>query len=70
MHCFRSQNVRIQNNTCVGNIGSFDFGGKVSISESERVYVYNNILKANLGKRAALQCDSRDFLVWIQHHRW
>ncbi|TWU56549.1 hypothetical protein Poly51_24600 [Rubripirellula tenax] len=61
VHCFRSQNIRVRNNTCVGNVGSFDFGGEVSVSESERVYVYNNILKANPGKRAALQYDSQNF---------
>ena len=61
IHCFASQNVRIRNNTCVNNVGSFDFGGEVSVSESERVYVYNNILVARSGKRAALQFDSSDF---------
>ena len=44
IHCFMSQNIRIRNNTCRNNLGSFDFGGEVSVSESERVYVYNNIL--------------------------
>lgn len=60
VHCYRSQNVRIRNNTCVNNMESFDFGGEVSVSESERVNVYNNILVAREGKRAALKFDSRD----------
>lgn len=61
VHCYRSQNIRIRNNTCVNNMGSFDFGGEVSVSESERVYVYNNILVARSGKNAALQYASSDF---------
>ncbi|TWT54994.1 hypothetical protein Pla22_26480 [Rubripirellula amarantea] len=61
IHCYASQNIRIRNNTCVNNVGSFDFGGEVSVSESERVYVYNNILTARNGKRAALQYDSNNF---------
>jgi hypothetical protein len=61
VHCFRAQNVRVRNNTCVNNVRSFDFGGNVSVSESERIYVYNNILVSQNGRNAALQWDSRDF---------
>lgn len=61
IHCYLSQNVRIRNNTCVNNVGSFDFGGEISVSESERIYVYNNILVARPGKRAALQFASSNF---------
>ncbi len=61
IHCYLSQNIRIRNNTCVNNVGSFDFGGEVSVSRSERVYVYNNILVARSGKRAILQWSSNNF---------
>lgn len=61
VHCYLSQNVRIRNNTCRNNMASFDFGGEVSVSESERVYVYNNILVARPGRRAALQFASQNF---------
>ena len=58
IHCFRSQNIRIRNNTCSNNLSSFDFGGEVSVSESRRVYVYNNIFVSSPGKFAAFQFDS------------
>jgi hypothetical protein len=37
---------------------SFDFGGEVSLSESQDCYVYNNILFARDGKNVALEFDS------------
>ena len=58
IHCYLSQNIRIRNNTCQNNLDSFDFGGEVTVSESERVYVYNNILISSPGKFAAFQFDS------------
>ena len=61
IHCYKSQNIRIRNNTCVNNVGSFDFGGEISVSRSERVYVYNNILVARSGKKAILQWASNNF---------
>lgn len=61
IHCFLSQNIRIRNNTCVNNMGSFDFGGEVSVVDSQRIYVYNNILVARSGKKAALQFEASDF---------
>ncbi len=60
VHCYLSQNIRIRNNTCQNNLSSFDFGGEVSVSESQRVYVYNNILTSSPGKFAAFQFDSTD----------
>ena len=64
IHCYSSQNIRIRNNTCVGNLNSFDFGGEISVVQSERVYVYNNIMVANPGKRSVLQYQSRDFAIF------
>ena len=61
IHCYRAQNVRVRNNTLVNNVKSFDFGGQLSVSESERVYVYNNIAVSQNGRNAAIQFDSRDF---------
>jgi parallel beta-helix repeat protein len=61
IHCFKAQNVRVRNNTCANNMGAFDFGGEVTVSESERIYVYNNVLQARSGKRAALQFNSQNY---------
>ena len=61
IHCYLSQNIRIRNNTCVNNVGSFDFGGEVTVSRSQRVYVYNNILVARSGKKAILQFASNSY---------
>lgn len=58
VHCYRAHNVYVRNNTCYKNMKSFDFGGEVSVSESSRVLVYNNILFAREGKNVALQFDS------------
>ncbi|MGB7343232.1 MAG: right-handed parallel beta-helix repeat-containing protein [Pirellulaceae bacterium] len=63
IHNYLSQNVRIRNNTCVNNMGSFDFGGEISIVSSNRIYAYNNILVARSGKKAALQYQSYDYWV-------
>jgi len=65
IHCFSSQNIRIRNNTCRNNLDSFDFGGEVTVSESERVYVYNNILISSPGKFAAFQFDSTDAFFYF-----
>ena len=65
IHCFMSQNIRIRNNTCRNNLGSFDFGGVVSVSESERVYVYNNILISAPNRFAAFQFDSTEALFFF-----
>ena len=65
IHCFMSQNIRIRNNTCRNNLGSFDFGGEVSVSESERVYVYNNILTSAPNRFAAFQFDSTEALFFF-----
>ena len=61
IHCFKAQNIQIRNNTCVNNMGAFDFGGEVTVSESERIYIYNNVLQARTGRRAALQFRSENF---------
>ncbi|MFK8111316.1 MAG: right-handed parallel beta-helix repeat-containing protein [Rubripirellula sp.] len=61
IHCFKAQNVRVRNNTCVNNMGSFDFGGEVTASNSNRIFVYNNILVARPGKNAALQFASTNY---------
>jgi parallel beta-helix repeat protein len=63
IHNYLSQNIRIRNNTCVNNLGSFDFGGEISIVSSERIYAYNNILVARPGKKAVLQYESNNFWV-------
>ncbi|MFK7766111.1 MAG: right-handed parallel beta-helix repeat-containing protein [Mariniblastus sp.] len=63
IHCYLSNDVFIRNNTCYKDMKSFDFGGEVSISESSRCYVYNNILFARTGKNVALQFDS-DVVWW------
>ena len=65
IHCFMSQNVRIRNNTCRNNLGSFDFGGEVTVSESERVYVYNNILISAPNRFAAFQFDSTEAIFFF-----
>jgi len=65
IHCFMSQNVRIRNNTCRNNLDSFDFGGEVSVSESERVYVYNNILISASDRFAAFQFDSTEAIFFF-----
>ena len=65
IHCFMSQNVRIRNNTCMNNLGSFDFGGEVSVSESERVYVYNNVLISAPDRFAAFQFDSTEAIFFF-----
>ena len=63
IHCYLSNDVFIRNNTCYKNMKSFDFGGEVSVSESSRCYVYNNILFARPGKNVSLQFDS-DRVWW------
>ena len=63
IHCYLSQNVDIRNNTCVNNLRSFTFGGEITIGESNRVYVYNNILSPRPRRRAALQYLSSSF--WL-----
>ena len=65
IHCFMSQNIRIRNNTCRNNLGSFDFGGEVSVSESDRVYVYNNILISAPNRFAAFQFDSTEAIFFF-----
>lgn len=64
IHNFSSQNIRIRNNTCVGNTSSFDFGGEISISESDRIYVYNNIVSASPNRFAMHQSRSTNFLAF------
>ena len=63
IHSYLSQNIDIRNNTCVNNVGSFDFGAEITIGDSNRVYAYNNIVSASRGKRAILQFGSSDFWV-------
>ena len=63
IHCYLSQNVDIRNNTCVGNLGSFDFGGEITIGNSNRVFTYNNILSPREGRNAVLQYQSSNFWV-------
>lgn len=58
IHCYRANRVSVVNNTCYKNMKSFDFGGEVSLSESQDCYVYNNILFARDGKNVALEFDS------------
>jgi len=65
VHCFRSQNIRIRNNTCRNNLDSFDFGGEVSVVESERVYVYNNVLIAAPNRFAAFQFESAEAIFFF-----
>ena len=65
IHCFLSQNIRIRNNTCRNNLDSFDFGGEVTVSESERIYVYNNILISSPGKFAAFNFDSTEVFFYF-----
>ena len=65
IHCFLSQNIRIRNNTCLNNLDSFDFGGEVTVSESERVYVYNNVLVSSSNRFAAFNFDSSDVFFFF-----
>ncbi len=65
VHCFQSQNVRIRNNTCMNNLASFDFGGEITLSQSRRVYVYNNLLVSSPGKFAAFHFDTTDSLFFF-----
>ena len=65
VHCFRSQNIRIRNNTCRNNLDSFEFGGEVSVVESERVYVYNNVLIAAPNRFAAFQFESAEAIFFF-----
>ena len=58
IHCYRANRVNVINNTCYKNLRSFDFGGEISLSESFRCSVYNNILFARGGKNVALEFDS------------
>lgn len=58
IHCYRANRVNIINNTCFKNLRSFDFGGEVSLSESLRCSVFNNIMFARDGKNVALEFDS------------
>jgi hypothetical protein len=66
IHNYRANNVFVRNNTCYKNMKSFDFGGEVSVSESQKCYVYNNILFARGGKNVALQYDS--WSVWWDYN--
>jgi len=65
IHCFLSQNIRIRNNTCTNNLDSFDFGGEVTVSESQRVYVYNNVLVSSNNRFAGFQFDSSDVVFFF-----
>ncbi len=65
IHCFLSQNIRIRNNTCRNNLDSFDFGGEVSVVESERVYVYNNVLISARNRFAAFEFDSIEAIFFF-----
>ena len=64
IHCFQSQNIRIRNNTCVGNCIAFALGGDVSLSDADRVYVYNNIISTRGGRFSVHQINSTGFGVW------
>jgi parallel beta-helix repeat protein len=66
IHCYRANNVFVRNNTCFNNMKSFEFGGEVSVSESSKIYVYNNILHARNGKNVSLQFDSQQ--VWWDYN--
>lgn len=61
IHCYLSQNIDIRNNTCVRNLVSLDFGGDVSVSRTDNVRVYNNILSARPGEYAALTYLATNF---------
>lgn len=43
----------------MNNLASFDFGGEVTVSQSRRVFVYNNVLVSAPDRLAAFQFDSR-----------
>ena len=58
IHCYLSQNINIRNNTTSNNATSFDFGGEVQVSQSDRIYVHNNIFTNKRGRRAVLQHSS------------
>ncbi|MEL7498054.1 MAG: right-handed parallel beta-helix repeat-containing protein [Planctomycetota bacterium] len=66
IHCYRAHRIFVRNNTCYKNMKSFDFGGEVSVSESDQCFVYNNVLFAREGKNIALQFDSTR--VWWDYN--
>jgi parallel beta-helix repeat protein len=63
IHVYRAQNIDIRNNTSVGNLGNLTFGGEVSVQQSERIRIYNNILSARPGESAAQIFDSNDISI-------
>lgn len=66
IHCYLSNNIFIRNNTTYKNMKSFDFGGEVSVSESTKCFVYNNVLFARDGKNVSLQFDSTG--IWWDYN--
>ena len=66
IHCYKSEDVVIKNNTCVNNLKSFDFGGEVSVVQSFDVSVFNNILSARGGRFVNLQYASSN--VWWDYN--
>ena len=66
VHCFQSKDVFIRNNTCFQNLRSFDFGGEVSVVDSDDVLVYNNLLFARFGRDVNLQFQSRN--IWWNYN--
>ena len=63
IHIHLANNCDVRNNTCVGNMLTFDFGAEVTIGGSSNIAVYNNVLSAIPGQRAVLQYGSDDFWV-------
>ena len=66
VHCFQSRDVYIRNNTCFQNLRSFDFGGEISVVDSDDVRVYNNLLVARAGRNVNLQFESRN--IWWNYN--
>lgn len=64
IHCFSSQNIRIRNNTIVDNVNNITFAGDLSIVESERIYVYNNVVEPLANQFAIFGFQNRGELVF------
>ena len=63
VHCYKSENVIVRNNTTVGNATIVDPGGNISVVDSASVAVYNNIMSGDSTKPTALQLSSSG-VVW------
>jgi parallel beta-helix repeat protein len=66
VHCYQSENVTIRNNTLYRNMKSFEFGGEVSVVRGNNVLVFNNILRANTNRNAALKFEGG--FVWFDYN--